>query len=216
MTKAILLWVDLEMTGLEPADDRILELAAIGTDWGLGEIFRFTATVKVDDELARRRMVGDFWEKNRKLKKVLLKNNENGRSIGEVEQELVKIIDKSRVSTGLLRSARNDAQSRNGRAKAPIYLAGNSIHQDRKFIEREMPLLNSKLHYRMLDISAWKIVFAEKFGVEYKKPEVHRALDDIEGSIDEFKYYLENFVQPSSDGSSSGLLRLKPRNDKGK
>jgi hypothetical protein len=88
-----------------------------------------------------------------------------------------------------------------------------------------MPTLNSKLHYRMLDISAWKIVFAEKFGVEYKKPEVHRALGDIEGSIDEFKYYLENFVSVTASGAkqssnellTTGLLRrLKPpRNDTG-
>jgi oligoribonuclease len=170
---ANLLWVDLEMTGLDPVKDRILELAAIGTDWNLNEVFRYHATVKVDDKLIAQRMTGEFWDKNKNLLKTLQKNNSSGQTIAKLEQQLLEIIDQ------------------NFSSKTPIYLAGNSIHQDRKFIEREMPDLNAKLHYRMLDVSAWKIVFAEKFGLKYKKPEVHRALDDIEGSIDEFKLYLE-------------------------
>jgi oligoribonuclease len=173
MIKANLLWIDLEMTGLDPAEDRIMELAAIGTDWDLNEVFRYRATVGVDEELAEQRMVGEFWTKNKSLKKTLLKNNAVGQTMAAVEQQLLEIVKKHCVK------------------KSPLYLAGNSIHQDRKFIEREMPSLNAKLHYRMLDISAWKIVFAEKFGVEFKKPELHRAENDIEGSIAEFKFYLE-------------------------
>ena len=72
----------------------------------------------------------------------------------------------------------------------PILLAGNSIHQDRKFIDREWPNLGSLLHYRMLDVSAWKVVFDGKYGKRFAKPEAHRALDDIKGSIMELKYYL--------------------------
>ncbi|MDR3125903.1 MAG: oligoribonuclease [Candidatus Nomurabacteria bacterium] len=178
--KANLLWVDLEMTGLDPAEDRIVELAAIGTDWDLKEVLRYTATAKVDENLAKRRMTGQFWTKNKRLKKTLLKNNLSGQPIDQIENDLVKIIAK------------------NFSKQTPIYLAGNSIHQDRKFIEREMPLLNAKLHYRMLDISAWKIVFADKLGVEFKKPETHRALEDIEGSIEEFKFYLEKIGYESS------------------
>ena len=71
-----------------------------------------------------------------------------------------------------------------------IYLAGNSIHQDRKFIEREMPELNKRLHYRMLDVSAWKIYFENALNKKFTKPDNHRALDDINGSIEEFKWYL--------------------------
>ena len=64
MTKrAKVLWIDLEMTGLEPMEDRILEVAAIATDWNFTEIARYEAVVKVDGELMRRRMVGEFWEK---------------------------------------------------------------------------------------------------------------------------------------------------------
>ena len=66
MKKAKLLWVDLEMTGLSPEDDRILEIAAIGTGWDLKKTCEFTAIVKVPEELMKARMVGDFWEKNKK------------------------------------------------------------------------------------------------------------------------------------------------------
>jgi oligoribonuclease len=72
-------------------------------------------------------------------------------------------------------------------------LAGNSIHQDRRFIEREWPRLNGRLHYRMLDVSAWKVVFENHFRSRINKPEAHRALDDIEGSITELKHYLTKF-----------------------
>ncbi|MBQ2637805.1 oligoribonuclease, partial [Candidatus Saccharibacteria bacterium] len=72
-----------------------------------------------------------------------------------------------------------------------VYLAGNSIHQDRKFIDAEWPEVSKRLHYRMLDVSAWKIYFEGSLGRKFMKPENHRAEDDIEGSISELKYYLE-------------------------
>ena len=71
-----------------------------------------------------------------------------------------------------------------------VYLAGNSIHQDRKFIEREMPELHRRMHYRMLDVSAWKIYFEQALGKRFTKPENHRAEDDVAGSIEEFRWYL--------------------------
>ena len=73
---------------------------------------------------------------------------------------------------------------------APVLLAGNSIHQDRKFIANEWTRLDKRLHYRMLDVSAWKVVFEGKYGKKFAKPEQHRALGDIRGSIEELKYYL--------------------------
>ncbi|MDO4611913.1 MAG: oligoribonuclease [Candidatus Saccharibacteria bacterium] len=170
MKKAKLLWIDLEMTGLEPEKDRILEVAAIATDMELNEKARFEATVKVDEKIIKERMVGDFWEKNDKIRDELIENSENGKPVEEVERELINFIDKNFSKT--------------------IYLAGNSIHQDRKFIEREMPELNKKLHYRMLDVSAWKIYFENALNKKFTKPENHRALDDIEGSIGELKWYL--------------------------
>ena len=170
MKKAELLWIDLEMTGLDPKEDRILEVAAIATDMELNEVATFEAVVKVDEELIKKRMVGDFWDKNQKARDGLIEQNKEGQPVEIVEKDLLDFIKKH--------------------FKETIYLAGNSIHQDRKFIEREMPKLNKKLHYRMLDVSAWKIYFENALGKKFTKPENHRALDDINGSIEEFKWYL--------------------------
>ncbi|MBQ6130621.1 oligoribonuclease [Candidatus Saccharibacteria bacterium] len=170
MKKASLLWVDLEMTGLSPEKDRILEVAAVATGWDLEPLGEYRGVVKVDEELIRERMVGEFWEKNWKARDGLIVQNEQGKPIEEIEAELCKFLDK--------------------RFKKEIYLAGNSIHQDRKFIEREMPKLNRRLHYRMLDVSAWKVYFENALSKKFMKPEEHRAMSDILGSIDELKFYL--------------------------
>ena len=169
MKKAQLLWIDLEMTGLSPEKDRILEVAAVATDWDLETIAQMTAVVKVDSALMKKRMVGEFWEKNSESRDALMAQNENGEPAIEVEKEIIDFLDKN--------------------FRSEVYLAGNSIHQDRKFIEREMPELNKRLHYRMLDVSAWKVYFENALGKHFVKPENHRALDDIQGSIDELKYY---------------------------
>jgi len=169
--KASLLWVDLEMTGLSPVEDRILEVAAIATDWEMNEIATYTAVVKVDEILMRTRMVGEFWEKNKASYDALVVQNATGKSAKVVEKELLDFVAKNFDET--------------------VYLAGNSIHQDRRFIEHEWPTLNAKLHYRMLDVSAWKIYFENALHQKFMKPENHRALDDIRGSIEELKWYLK-------------------------
>ena len=112
--KATLLWVDLEMTGLSPVEDRILEVAAIATDWDFNEIDCYTGIVKVSDALIKKRMVGDFWEKNPESYKSLVEQNKDGKPAKEIEKELLAFVKKNFGRT--------------------IYLAGNSIHQDRKFI----------------------------------------------------------------------------------
>lgn len=172
MKKANLLWIDLEMTGLSPEEDRILEVAAIGTDWGLEPFCEYVGIVRVDDELIKRRMVGEFWEKNSESRDGLIKQNKSGKNIEVVEGELLDFLEK------------------NFSKNTKIILAGNSIHQDRKFIEKEMPKLNEKLHYRMLDVSAWKVYFEGALGKQFVKRDMHRALDDIKGSIEELKWYL--------------------------
>ena len=158
------------MTGLDPQRDKILEVAAIATDMQLNEIATYEAVVKVDEEVMKNRMVGEFWEKNSKSRDALMAQNQDGKPVAEVERELLEFVEQ------------NFGQE--------IYLAGNSIHQDRKFLELQMPELNKKLHYRMLDVSAWKIYFENALGKKFIKPENHRALDDINGSIEEFKWYL--------------------------
>ena len=170
MKKAKLLWIDLEMTGLDPSKDKILEVAAIATDLQLNPIANYQAVIKVSDKFIKSRMVGTFWEKNSKSRDALIAQNSSGQPVTVVEQDLLKFLDEY--------------------FGKEIYLAGNSIHQDRKFIEKEMPKLNQRLHYRMLDVSAWKIYFENALNKKFIKPENHRAFDDINGSIEELKWYL--------------------------
>lgn len=177
MKKAKLLWIDLEMTGLDPEKDRILEVAAVATGWDLelledkaSEKAELTAIVKVPESLMKERMVGEFWEKNAASRDGLMAQNRDGKTAGEVENELLEFMDKW--------------------FGEEIILAGNSIHQDRKFIDREWPRVAERLHYRMLDVSAWKVYFEGAKGKKFMKKENHRALDDIMGSIDELKWYV--------------------------
>ena len=174
MTKqAKLLWVDLEMTGLDPVEDRILEVAAIATDWDFKEIARYEAVKQVGPNLMKQRMIGEFWEKFPEVRTQLMSQNEAGKNGRTVENELLAFLDEHFAG------------------EERVLLAGNSIHQDRKFIDNEWPRLSARLHYRMLDVSAWKVVFEGKFGKKFAKPENHRALDDIRGSIEELQYYLK-------------------------
>ena len=169
MKKAKLLWIDLEMTGLDPEKDRILEVAAIATGWDLEEMADYEGVVKVDEDLIRERMVGEFWEKNHESRDGLIQQNASGQSAREIEDELLKFVDKWYGKE--------------------VILAGNSIHQDRKFIDREWPRLAERLHYRMLDVSAWKVYMEGARGKKFTKRDLHRALDDIRGSIEELKWY---------------------------
>lgn len=170
-----LLWVDLEMTGLDPIKDRILEVAAIVTDWEFNEIARYESAVKVSNVVVTKRMQvsSQFWTEFPEVKKQLLDQNKQAKLKSEdVEDELLNLL------------------AVNFEKDEKIILAGNSIHQDRKFIERQWPRLNEKLHYRMLDVSAWKVVFEGKYKSKFAKPEAHRAIEDIKGSIEELNYYL--------------------------
>lgn len=169
---AKLLWIDLEMTGLSPIDDRIMEVAAIATDWEFNEMATYEAVQRVDPVLMKQRMIVDFWDKYSAVRDALQAQNEQGQDSQVVEDALLTFIDEHFAPD------------------ERVLLAGNSIHQDRKFIENEWPRLNERLHYRMLDVSAWKVVFDGKYGKRFAKPEEHRALGDIRGSILELKYYL--------------------------
>lgn len=176
-----MLWVDLEMTGLDPAEDRILEVAAIATAWDFAERGSFEAVQHVDPERVRHRMAGEFWEKFAHVRDALMAQNETGTPAEEVEERLIGFIDEHFP------------------AGEPVVLAGNSIHQDRKFIDREWPRLAARLHYRMLDVSSWKLVMAGKYGVTHAKGEAHRALDDIRESIAELADYTSYLDVPPRD-----------------
>ena len=176
-TSTKILWLDLEMTGLDPIEDRIMEVGAIITDWDFKEIATYEAAIKVGPRLVEKRMFKgpskDFWEKFPAVRDALIKqNNEDGRSGRTIENELLALIDKHFDKDTL------------------VLLGGNSIHMDRRFIINEWHRLDARLNYRMLDVSAFKVVFEGKYGKKFAKPEAHRALEDIRGSIMELKYYL--------------------------
>lgn len=167
------------MTGLDPIEDRILEVGVVVTDWDFNEIATFEAVKKVGPNLMKQRMTvaGEFWSANPEARDGLIAQNLSGKNGRTVENDLLAFMDE------------------HFGADERVLLAGNSIHQDRKFIANEWHRVDARLHYRMLDVSAWKVVFEGKYRKKFAKPEAHRALADIRGSIEELKYYLSK-VKP--------------------
>lgn len=170
-----LLWVDLEMTGLDAQQDVILEVAAEITDFEFKTLASYEATVQQPRELVVERMQKNTWwadfPENRDQ---FVRNLDTGKTLGQVEQELINLVEQHFGTE-------------------PAVLAGNSIHNDRLFVKQWWPALDLKLHYRMLDVSAWKVFMQGRYGLNFEKKEVHRAFDDIQASIAELQHYLEWF-----------------------
>lgn len=170
-----LLWLDFEMTGLDAAKDRIVEVAMIVTDWDFNEIASYHSGFSYDaNELTSLLDANPFYVKMKENKQALLELSTASPVLAVVEKEMTAFI---REHCGVLK---------------PAILCGNSIHMDRQFIRTQLPLVEQLLHYRMLDVTAWKLVFEAKYGKQYVKQETHRALDDVRESIGELKYYLES------------------------
>lgn len=161
------------MTGLDPVKDSILEVAAIVTDWQLKEVASYEGVIRHEEAALRAKLArnGGFWNANPKAMNGLLEQNKHGLMKSKVERDLIAFAEEYCDDE-------------------PFLLAGNSIHMDRQFINKQWPELAKLLHYRMLDVSAWKVVFEGKYNKKFAKPEDHRALEDIRGSIQELKYYL--------------------------
>lgn len=174
-----LIWVDLEMTGLDPVNDVILEVAAEVTDFEFKTLESYEATVKQPKELVVNRMQKNIWWADYPANRDdFLNKLEEGKEPNQVEKDLVSLVEKHF-------------------GDEPAVLAGNSIHNDRGFIRQWWPAFDLKLHYRMLDVSAWKVLMQGKYGLNFEKKEVHRAFDDIQASIAELQYYLEWFKERS-------------------
>jgi len=162
-------WIDLEMTGLDVSENVIIELAAVVTDLGFETLETYHAVVyQPEHELNKM----DAWNRNTHGNSGLLGKIPHGKPLAEVEAEVIALIKRHFSGD-----------------ERPV-LSGNSIQQDRKFIEAYMPMLERELHYRMIDVSSFKQVYANLFGVRFLKQGTHRALDDIGESIRELKHYL--------------------------
>lgn len=165
-----LLWIDLEMTGLDPQKDVILEVAAEVTDFDFKTLASYEAIIKHPEELLG--AMNEWSLKQHAESGLTNKVRTIGRDENEVVHELVGFI---KAQFG----------------EEPAIIAGNSIHNDRLFITSWWPEVDQLLHYRMLDVSSFKILMEAKYGVRYTKKDVHRAFDDIQASIAELQYYLE-------------------------
>ena len=173
-----LIWIDLEMTGLDPETDVIIEMATIVTDSELNVLAEgpVIAVHQSEERLAAM----DEW---------------NTRTHGE--SGLTQRVRESRID-----QAEAEAQTIAfleqwvPKGKSPI--CGNSIGQDRRFLYKYMPALEAYFHYRYLDVSTLKIL-AERWAPEVKegflKKGSHLALDDIRESIAELKYYRQNLLK---------------------
>jgi oligoribonuclease len=171
-----ILWVDLEMTGLDPKKDLILEVAAEVTDFDFKTLGNYETRVQHPKDTLVALFQANTWYRDvvPENRDDFLKTNDQAKPSEQVESELVEFIAKHFGSE-------------------PAVLAGNSIHNDRAFIKNYWPAVDLKLHYRMLDVTSWKVVMNAKYGVTFDKKEVHRAFDDIQASIAELQYYLEWF-----------------------
>ena len=165
--------MDLEMTGLDAQKDVILEVAAEVTDFDFKTLASYEATLKHPKDLVAARMQANLWWKDFPSNRDdFLGKLDDGKPLKEVEGEIIALVNKHF-------------------GDEPAVLAGNSIHNDRNFIKRWWPELDLKLHYRMLDVSSFKVLMQGKYGEKFEKKEVHRAFDDIQASIAELQHYLE-------------------------
>lgn len=173
-----LIWIDLEMTGLNPDQDRIIEIATIVTDKNLNILAEGPVFAIWQDEETLAKM--DDWNQNQHGKSGLLERVRDSK-VSEAEAEAATLAFlKEYLPAGT----------------SPI--CGNSICQDRRFLYRYMPELEKFLHYRNLDVSSIKILaelWQPAISEGLIKKDKHLALEDIKESIAELKYYREKFFK---------------------
>jgi oligoribonuclease len=169
-----LLWIDLEMTGLDAQKDVIIEVACEVTDFDFKTLATYEAVISHPDHVLED--MNDWSRQQHGLSGLTDRIKNGGRDEKEVVHELV----------GFIKAQFGDE---------PAVLAGNSIHNDRAFIKKWWPEVENTLHYRMLDVSSFKVLMQAKYSVNFGKKEVHRAFDDIQASIAELQYYLQQMAK---------------------
>ena len=178
-----LIWIDLEMTGLDPQSDAIIEIATIVTDQDLNILAEGPVLAIHQPESVLAAM--DAWNQNQHGKSGLLER---------VRASTVSEADAEKATIEFLAEWLPQR-------KSPM--CGNSICQDRRFLYRCMPQLEAFFHYRNLDVSTVKELasrWAPKIMGGFSKSGTHLALDDIRESIRELRYYREHFIQLGASG----------------
>lgn len=161
------------MTGLDINKEVVIECAAIVTDYDFQVLDTYETVVNQPKPYIDRM---DDWNREHHGKSGLTAKVPYGKTPDQVEEDLCKLLKKHWPKL-------------EKKEDKPI-LAGNSIGQDRLFLDKYFKEFAGQLHYRMLDVSAWKIIFNNKYGLKYDKKNSHRALTDIQESIEEMKFYL--------------------------
>ncbi len=173
-----LIWVDLEMTGLDPETDRIIEVAVVVTDANLNVLAEGPVYAIHQSDAVLNGM--DAWNKGT-----------HGRS-GLIDRVKASNITEAMAEDALIDFLIDYVP----KGKSPM--CGNTICQDRRFMAKTMPRLEAFFHYRNLDVSTLKEL-ARRWKPElidgFKKQQKHTALADIMESIDELKYYREHFIK---------------------
>jgi oligoribonuclease len=174
-----LIWIDMEMTGLDPENERIIEIATIVTDSALNTIAEGPVfAVHQSDELLQ---AMDNW------------NTRQHNASGLVERVKASKVTEAEAEQATLEFLRQYVPE----GKSPM--CGNSVHQDRRFLCRYMPQLEKFFHYRLLDVSTLKELaqrWAPQVYSGLQKESKHLALDDIRESIEELKYYRAELLNP--------------------
>lgn len=173
-----LIWLDMEMTGLEPDTDRIIEIAVLITDSALNVVAEAPVIVVHQPESVLDAM--DDWNKNT-----------HGKS-GLIDRVRTSAVSEAEAEAQMLAFVQEWTPAR----CSPM--CGNSIGQDRRFLVRYMPQFEAWFHYRNLDVSTLKEL-AKRWNPEVykgvKKAGAHTALADIQESIDELRHYRDNFLR---------------------
>ena len=173
-----LIWIDLEMTGLEPETDLIIEIATVVTDKDLNILAQgpVIAVHQPDEALAA---MDDWNQKHHGQSGLIDRVKASKTSAAEAEQETIDFLKQWLPANA-----------------SPI--CGNSVGQDRRFLVRYMPKLEAYFHYRSIDVSTLKELaarWAPEIKDGFKKASSHQALDDILESIEELRYYREHFLK---------------------